>query len=445
MKMAGRLSDIPNGAAISGSTVTWKKRIDSATVGSDSTDANGLYDLAQDGSPGPMLSTVTFSGQTRERWNVEGMQLGTWFPLEHPWYWEIFPSGVMDNVENEQAVTTDAVTRSVDVATGSALVKGHLGRVSASTNLVIDANVSGSTRIDRVIWRLTRIGQTEEGKLTLTILKGTPGAGAPALTQTAATWEISLSQVSVANGAASFVAGDLTDQRTMIGPLNAGGTMTGPLVITATANGALTVENAAGTDLFNVNTSAGTERVQVVGGADFQVFSDNYVTEKFSIDGATGNAETKGTLTVTTDNALALLVQQVSGTDVFLVDTLGPDVLVSVIGDTFPVFRVRNAALTDIFRVRTDSGFKLVHIPNSADLVFFSDDSTTEKARLFGNSGIFRQGGATGIIHTFGAGSPEGVTTANIGSTYCRTDGGVGTTFYVKSSGTGNTGWSALS
>lgn len=42
---------------------------------------------------------------------------------------------------------------------------------------------------------------------------------------------------------------------------------------------------------------------------------------------------------------------------------------------------------------------------------------------------------------TFGAGSPEGAVTAGIGSIYLRTDGGAGTSFYVKESGTGNTGW----
>jgi hypothetical protein len=40
-----------------------------------------------------------------------------------------------------------------------------------------------------------------------------------------------------------------------------------------------------------------------------------------------------------------------------------------------------------------------------------------------------------------GTGSPEGVVTAPKGSTFIRTDGGVGTTFYVKEAGTGNTGW----
>lgn len=42
-----------------------------------------------------------------------------------------------------------------------------------------------------------------------------------------------------------------------------------------------------------------------------------------------------------------------------------------------------------------------------------------------------------------GSGTPEGAVTAPIGSTYRRTNGGAGTSFYVKESGTGNTGWVA--
>lgn len=42
-----------------------------------------------------------------------------------------------------------------------------------------------------------------------------------------------------------------------------------------------------------------------------------------------------------------------------------------------------------------------------------------------------------------GAGSPEGVVTAIVGALYSRTDGSTSTTLYVKTSGTGNTGWTA--
>jgi hypothetical protein len=47
------------------------------------------------------------------------------------------------------------------------------------------------------------------------------------------------------------------------------------------------------------------------------------------------------------------------------------------------------------------------------------------------------------VIWTSGNGSPEGVLTAKVGSLYTRTDGGAGTTLYVKETGTGNTGWVA--
>jgi hypothetical protein len=47
------------------------------------------------------------------------------------------------------------------------------------------------------------------------------------------------------------------------------------------------------------------------------------------------------------------------------------------------------------------------------------------------------------LYERYGSGSPEGVVTAPVGCTYKRTDGGTGTAFYVKESGSGNTGWVA--
>ena len=47
------------------------------------------------------------------------------------------------------------------------------------------------------------------------------------------------------------------------------------------------------------------------------------------------------------------------------------------------------------------------------------------------------------VFFCSGSGSPESVVTAPVGSLYTRTDGGAGTTLYVKESGAGNTGWVA--
>lgn len=66
--------------------------------------------------------------------------------------------------------------------------------------------------------------------------------------------------------------------------------------------------------------------------------------------------------------------------------------------------------------------------------------NSVEKLRV-GASGIY-PGGTTSFI-TQGAGTPEGAVTAVVGCLYLRTDGGAGTSIYVKESGTGNTGWVA--
>lgn len=51
--------------------------------------------------------------------------------------------------------------------------------------------------------------------------------------------------------------------------------------------------------------------------------------------------------------------------------------------------------------------------------------------------------GADDALVMRGTGSPEGVTAASVGRLYVRTDGGVGSTLYVKESGTGAAGWAA--
>jgi hypothetical protein len=53
----------------------------------------------------------------------------------------------------------------------------------------------------------------------------------------------------------------------------------------------------------------------------------------------------------------------------------------------------------------------------------------------------FKLGNSVRVVSR--AGTPEGSVFAPVGSLCLRTDGGAGTTFYVKETGTGNTGWVA--
>jgi len=60
----------------------------------------------------------------------------------------------------------------------------------------------------------------------------------------------------------------------------------------------------------------------------------------------------------------------------------------------------------------------------------------------FAFSGFLKVSGTDAQVRS-GTGTPEGSATAPVGSIFLRTDGGSGTSFYVKESGTGNTGWVA--
>jgi hypothetical protein len=82
-------------------------------------------------------------------------------------------------------------------------------------------------------------------------------------------------------------------------------------------------------------------------------------------------------------------------------------------------------------------------VPNfrrsGSTVALFSDDGTT-----YGNfRPLSLTLGANNVRIFTGTGSPEGVQTADVGSLFLRTDGGAGTTLYVKETGTGTTGWVA--
>lgn len=74
----------------------------------------------------------------------------------------------------------------------------------------------------------------------------------------------------------------------------------------------------------------------------------------------------------------------------------------------------------------------------------YLSDGTTKRFQVTGLGEVsclrYNYAG-TSVLNLAGSGSPEGVVTAAVGSTYHRTNGGAGTSFYVKESGAGSTGW----
>ena len=69
--------------------------------------------------------------------------------------------------------------------------------------------------------------------------------------------------------------------------------------------------------------------------------------------------------------------------------------------------------------------------------------TSTTTGALIVSGGVGIAGAVNSLYQRVGSGTPEGVVTAPVGAVFHRTNGGAGTSFYVKESGTGNTGWIA--
>jgi hypothetical protein len=121
--------------------------------------------------------------------------------------------------------------------------------------------------------------------------------------------------------------------------------------------------------------------------------------------------------------------------------------------DKYVQIRDAGSAAT-VFRVKNDTDGEYVTVWGSNSLIWKHDSSDARQALTLTGTGaaqgagqaVFQNGlylGATTKILT-GTSSPEGVVTATVGWVFLRTDGGAGTSVYVKESGSGNTGWVAL-
>ncbi len=121
--------------------------------------------------------------------------------------------GIVDAPGASTAVYGDGSGRQVKIRANKLAVVGGHGYFSGTSDVVktITANVSGLTRIDRVVLGLDRTTWA----VTSYVKAGTPGSGtAPALQRDAkgvgtGKWEISLATVTVVNGASLISASDV--------------------------------------------------------------------------------------------------------------------------------------------------------------------------------------------------------------------------------------------
>src|SRR6478752_3104414 len=226
--MARRLADIIRniaGSPVSGATVTVKKVLDNSTITSTTTGADGKAEFSetQIAYPGPLYYSATDGDTVRVHSGYSTGQIGTWFASDFPRAMRIMTDGVRSGVDGELNVTANGTNRTLTIANGLAFLYGHTYYQAGNLTVDIAANGAGNPRIDLVVVRLYPPGTTNEGKLELAVVAGSPSAtpSAPTVTQDPATvWEIPLKTVLVDPGVSAIVSGKLTDARVYTsGPL----------------------------------------------------------------------------------------------------------------------------------------------------------------------------------------------------------------------------------
>ena len=116
-------------------------------------------------------------------------------------------------------------------------------------------------------------------------------------------------------------------------------------------------------------------------------------------------------------------------------------------GGNIVVFVTSASASAHIADIKGDYALELVRVEGGAtDTVVRVEPEDVLNFATGGSIAVNNSGTRTSVSFPVltGSGTPEGSVTARVGRLYARTDGGSGTTLYVKESGTGNTGWSAV-
>ncbi|WP_206700433.1 hypothetical protein, partial [Actinomadura sp. RB99] len=129
--------------------------------------------------------------------------------------WELLLAEFLDGINGAPGsgllAATETGTRGVAHAPGPALTRARWYKPSESITKFSPANGTTSTRTDRSVLRVDRSAK----QVTLELLVGSPGSGAPALTSTDTVTDRPLWQWAVTPGATTVA--DLTDQRQWLG------------------------------------------------------------------------------------------------------------------------------------------------------------------------------------------------------------------------------------
>lgn len=137
----------------------------------------------------------------------------------------------------------------------------------------------------------------------------------------------------------------------------------------------------------------------------------------------------------TEDEATSYFTPEMEGTYLVTADVDGTTYTIQI-----GVLAAANTNTVQVLRLQPLEDAS-VATPTSGSLGLYNSDEN-DALSVKNDAGTIYKIITEQLIRT-GAGSPEAAITAPIGTLYLRTDGSTSTTLYVKTSGSGNTGWTA--
>lgn len=332
-------------------------------------------------------------------------------------------TGVMKGAYNQLEVTANGANMVSAVKSGIAFIEGRFYYNDALVELIHDTEVMGLSRIDRIVVRMD--SRTEARHVKTFIKKGVPSTSpiAPTLTQAPTVYEISLAQVRVVGGQTYIAADAVTDER-------------GKDVICPWAGSNI---------LPNFNADSLQELVNKVEGL-YPLTDGPYAKE---YNGDLNDLTESGIYSVPANtpnapNTLPLLVEvKTSSNGEFVIQTATYDHLATSGIPSFTRRALKNASGDLVWSKPSQGAVGFVGDWRITDYSL-SDELTNTATNQAATANAVKQVNdkIDGKLRS-GTEAPEGVVTAPIGTIYTRTMGGDTTTLYIKTSGTGNTGWTA--
>ena len=212
-------------------------------------------------------------------------------------------------------------------------------------------------------------------------------------------------------------------------PVTSVNTYTGAVTLTKSDVGLGSVENTA------LSTWAGTSNITTVGTISSGTWNGNTIGITYGGTGATtANSALNNFLPTQTSNSGKFLTTDGSNTSWA---SIGNAATATALQTSRTIWGQSFDGTANVTGNMTSVG----SITPSADATY---DIGSTSARILNVYSAYYKFGSTTQMITNGVGTPEGAQSASIGSLFLRADGSTGTTLYVKQSGTGNTGWTAV-